>query len=95
MSTTVPSKSQANYYRLTEALTKVYDIINEGNLNRPELIKDVDNYLHSVTTAFRNRHHHVLENHVPVLVDVDVVLRKAIAEKERKEEEDKWGKVVV
>ena len=64
-------------------------------MNWPKLGKDVNNYLHSVTTAFRNRPHDVLENHMLVLVDVDTVLKKTMAEKEKKEEEDKWGKVVV
>lgn len=95
MSTEAADKTPDNYYRLTEALAKVYDIIREGNLGRPDLVKEVHNYLHSVTNEFKSRHQDVLGNHEPVVVDVMAVVRETISAKKAKEDEDKWAKLIV
>ena len=95
MSGKAVDKTMDNYYRLTEALAKVYDIIQEGNLGRPELVKEVHNYLHSVTNEFKVRHQDVLVNHEPVVVDVMAIVRETISAKKAKEDNDKWGKLIV
>jgi hypothetical protein len=79
-----------NYYRMTQALAKVYEIAREGKLGRPENVRQLDNYLHSVATEFRARNHSVLQNHNPELVDILSIATDIAKEKERKEEEDKW-----
>jgi hypothetical protein len=95
MSTQADNARTPNYFRLTEALTKVFDIIRDGNLGGSDIIKDINNHLHSVTTEFRQRNQEVLKDHVPVLVDVENLVRNITTEKEKKKEEDKWVKVMV
>jgi len=95
MSTKANIDSKMSYQRLTDALIKVYDIIKEETLDRPELIRNVDDYLHSVTMEFRKKHPTVLANRVPELVDVKTVLEKLVTDKDKKDQDDKWDKVVV
>ena len=95
MSTEANINSKMSYQGLTEALIKVYDMIKEETLDGPELIRNVDDYLHSVTMEFRKKHSIVLGNHVPELIDVSTVLKKIMMDKEKEKQEDKWDKVVV
>jgi hypothetical protein len=80
---------------MSDALVKVYEIAREGKLGKPEDVRQLHNYLHSAMTEFKSRNSHVLEGHPPEIVDVDTVARGIVADRDKKEKDDKWNKVVV
>lgn len=95
MTTEPNTTATPNYYRMSDALVQVYEIAREGKLGKPADVRQLHNYLHSAMTEFESRNSTVLEGHTPEIVDVDTIARNIIADRDKKERDDKWNKVWV
>jgi hypothetical protein len=95
MTNELNNKATPNYYRMSDALATVYEIAQEGKLGKPADVKQLYNYLHSTMATFKHRNEAVLEGHTPEIVDVNTIARNIISERDKKDKDDKWNKVVV
>jgi hypothetical protein len=75
MTTEAKIKTTVNYYRMSEALAKVYEIAREGKFGREADVKQLHNYLHSAMVEFKSRNHAALKDHTPEIVDVETINR--------------------
>jgi hypothetical protein len=84
-----------NYYKMADALVTVYETAQAGKLGKPADVRQLHNYLHSTMAEFKSRNQAVLQGHPPEIVDVNTIVRNIVADRDQKDRDEKWNKVLV